>query len=98
MESAAGRGASGDGDFFLPDLGAPRSVLALVLLSELLVIAHVLARSGLADFDWTLLSAGSLIVLWISLLSAALLCQLRGPLSRLGLTAAAVACARSSGT
>lgn len=92
MGPAAGRATTESGDFFLPDLCAPRSVLAIVLLSELLVIAHVLARSGLADFDWTLLSAGSLIVLWISLLSAALLCQLRGPLSRLDLVPATAAC------
>ena len=33
------------GDFFIPDLCAPRSVFVMVLLAELLVLAYSLATS-----------------------------------------------------
>jgi len=79
-------------DFFLPDLCAPRSVLLMILLAELLVLVHVLAASGVPGFDWTLLASGSLLVQWVTLLSAGLLCQLRGPLSTLSLAAASSTC------
>ncbi|MCB1678358.1 MAG: sensor histidine kinase [Halioglobus sp.] len=76
-------------DFFIPDLCAPRSVFAMVLLCELLAIVYVLANSTLPQFDWGLLAICSLYMQWVVLLSAALLCWLRRPLSRLSLAAAA---------
>ncbi|MEM9254843.1 MAG: sensor histidine kinase [Pseudomonadota bacterium] len=76
--------------FFIPDLCASRSLLVLILLAELLLIVYVLATSALPRFDWYALAYGSFVVQWIVLLSAALLCRLRVPLSRLGLPVASV--------
>lgn len=73
---------------FLPNFCAIRSVFAIVVVGELLVLVMVLARapgSGL----WQDLSLLSLFVQWIGLCSAALLCLLRDWLARLGNTAAA---------
>lgn len=94
MEPLAGRDTDVDDarEFFVPDLCAPRSVFLLILLAELLVGVHVLARSALPAFDWSLLASGSLFVQWVMLLSAAALCQLRGPLGRLGAPLATLAC------
>lgn len=78
------------GEFFIPDLCAAQSVFVAVMLSELLVVVHVLASSPLTAFDWDLLAAGSLIVQWVVLLSVALLCYLRPPLSRLSLPLASL--------
>lgn len=80
---AGGEGESGE--FFIPDLCAARSVFVMVLLTELMVIVYVLASSSLLRFNWDLLATCSLFVQWVVLLSAALLCQLRRPFSRLGL-------------
>ncbi len=68
--------------FFIPDLCEARQVFILVLLSELLVIVYTLAASSLQLFDWELLGKSSLIVLWVVLLSAAVLCRLRAALHR----------------
>lgn len=70
-------------DFFLPDLCEAQSILLLVLVAELLVFVLVLATSGLITFDWISLGLVSLIVQWIVLSSAAILCNLRPYLSRL---------------
>lgn len=83
-------GADRSAAFFIPDLCAARSVFVAVMLSELLVVIHVLARGSLATFDWDLLALGSLIVQWVVLLSVALLCGLRAPLNRLSLPLAAL--------
>ncbi len=77
------------GEFFIPDLCATRSVFVMVLLTELMVIVYVLANSVLPRFNWDLLATCSLFVQWVVLLSAALLCQLRRPFSRLSLPLAA---------
>jgi two-component system sensor histidine kinase AlgZ len=76
----------GDGrprEFFIPNLCAPRPVFIMVLLSELLVLLHVLLRSDLPAFNWDLLASTSLFVQLIVLSSDALLCLLRGVFSRL---------------
>ena len=93
MQPASGGAtvAAGDrvtGEFFIPDLCAPRPVFVMVLLTELMVIVYVLANSALPRFNWDLLATCSLFVQWVVLLSAALLCQLRGPFSRLSLPVA----------
>jgi two-component system sensor histidine kinase AlgZ len=90
MEPARGRAKravndAGSAEFFLPDLCASRSVFVMVLLAELLAVVHVLASSSLPQFNWDMLGYNSLFVQWVVLLSAALLCRLRSPLSRLGL-------------
>jgi two-component system sensor histidine kinase AlgZ len=75
----------GTGEFFIPDLCAARSVFVMVLLTELMVIVYVLASSTLPRFNWDLLATCSLFAQWVVLLSAALLCQLRRPFTRLSL-------------
>jgi two-component system sensor histidine kinase AlgZ len=80
------------GEFFVPDLCAPRSVLSMVLLVELMVLVYSLSSSSLPAFDWNLLAVCSLFGQWVVLLSAALLCLLRQPLSRLAMPLAAACC------
>jgi len=63
--------------FFLPDLCAPQSILFLVLIAELLVFVLVLADSGSTQFSWAQLGLTSLFVQWLTLTSAAVLCNLR---------------------
>ena len=75
----------GTGEFFIPDLCAARSAFVMVLLTELMVLVYVLAGSKLPHFNWDLLATCSLFAQWVVLLSAALLCQLRRPFSRLSL-------------
>jgi len=72
-------------DFFIPDLCATRPVLLSILLSELVVLVHVLAGSSLRHFDWDEFILCSLFVLWVVLLSNLLLCWCRRPFSRLSL-------------
>jgi two-component system sensor histidine kinase AlgZ len=93
MQPAATSAASGEregsvGEFFIPDLCAAQPVLIMVLLAELLVFIYALASSSLPYFDWELLATSSLFVLWIVLLSAALLCWMRRIFSRTGLAVA----------
>ena len=75
--------ASDDKDFFLPDLCQGQSILFLVIVTELLVFAHVLAGSALFDFSWAKLGLSSLFSQWVVLFSAAVLCNLRPVLSRM---------------
>lgn len=79
-------------EFFVPDLCAPRSVLIMVLLVELMVLVYTLSSSSLPAFDWNLLAVCSLFGQWVVLLSAAMLCLLRQPLSRLAMPLAASCC------
>ena len=98
MEPSPGQGprvtgdANASGEFFVPDLCAPRSVFVMVLLVELMVLVHTLASSALPRFNWELLATSSLLVQWVVLLSAALLCQLRQPFSRLSLPVVTMGC------
>ena len=78
-------------EFFVPDLCAPRPVFVMILLAQLMVIVYVLASSALPRFNWDLLGTCSLFVQWVVLLSAALLCQMRQPFSRLSLPIATAA-------
>ncbi|HET8701369.1 MAG TPA: histidine kinase [Nitrococcus sp.] len=73
---------------FLPNFCAIRSVFAIVVVGELLVLVMVLVRPLGAE-SWQELSLLSLFVQWIGLGSAALLCLLRDWFSRLGNAAAA---------
>lgn len=77
--------------FFLPDLCNTRAVVALLLLSETLVMALTLVEGGLADFSWQRFATVSLFVQWVSLLSVALLCQSRIILVKLSVLLASVA-------
>jgi two-component system sensor histidine kinase AlgZ len=79
-------------EFFIPDLCGSRAVFVMIVLAELLVIVHTLAVSALPEWDWGLFTAGSFTVLWVVLLSAAVICQLRRALSRLSLPLATFIC------
>jgi len=72
-------------EFFIPDLCATSPVVLSILLSELVVLVHVLAGSSLRQFDWNEFALCSLFVLWVVLLSNMLLCWCRRPFSRLSL-------------
>lgn len=69
-----------------------RAVFFLVLLSELLALVLVLADGGLMRFNWEGLGLRSILIQWISLLSAALLCRLRPWLARQDAWRAGVVC------
>ncbi len=77
--------------FFIPDLCAGRAVFVLVLVSELCVLAMVLAATGVKAFSWDYLALVSLFVQWVVLSSALLLCTLRDRLATLALPAAVTA-------
>lgn len=77
---------------FLPDMCTLQAVFFLVLLAELLSLVLILADSGLAPFDWESLGLRSILIQWISLLSAGLLCQLRPWLARQRAWKAGVVC------
>lgn len=68
---------SAESDFFLPDLCNAQSILFLVLVSELLVLVHVLFSSSFFDFNWLELGLASLFIQWLVLISAALICNIR---------------------
>ncbi|SEA21550.1 sensor histidine kinase [Microbulbifer marinus] len=68
---------------FLPDLCSVSALAALVLMGELLALVLVLAVDGLRAFSWERLGLVSLVVQWVILPSAAVLCRLRPRLARL---------------
>ncbi|WP_444929286.1 sensor histidine kinase [Microbulbifer sp. SSSA002] len=68
---------------FLPDLCSVTSLAALVLMGELLALVLVLALDGLREFSWQRLGLISLVVQWVILPSAALLCRLRPSLAKM---------------
>ncbi len=77
-----------DNGFFLPDFCGLRSVFAVVVLMELFAFVLTLADSAQGGDLWGVLSLYSLFMQWLGLLSAALLCLARRPLSRLSDTIA----------
>lgn len=68
---------------FLPDLCSVTSLAALVLMGELLALVLVLALDGLREFSWQRLGLVSLVIQWVILPSAAVLCRLRPHLAKL---------------
>jgi len=80
------------GEFFIPDICAPRPVFVTVLLTELLVLVFTLANSDLPRFDWNLLALSSLFVQWIVLLCAATVCMARVFFARLSLSVTTLLC------
>ena len=61
----------------LPNLCRLPLLLAILLVTELVVILYVFSLSPLGTFNWQLLSLLSLYAQWISLLSVGGLCHLR---------------------
>jgi len=80
------------GEFFIPDLCAPRPVFVMVLLAELLVLVYTLSISNLPQFNWETLALCSLFVQWVVLLSASALCGLRRMISGLSLPLVSLCC------
>ena len=74
--------------FFLPDFCAPRMVLAVVLISELVALVLALARPSAQPF-FTELAQISMFVQWLGLTGAAVLCFSRRYLARLSILHAA---------
>ena len=62
---------------FLPDLCGRHEVLGLVSLAALTAIVVTLLRAPFAAGFWVSLGANALFVLWIALLSAAVMCAAR---------------------
>jgi two-component system sensor histidine kinase AlgZ len=80
----------GSEDFFLPDFCGSQALLMLVITAELLALLLVLAGTDHFDsFPWVRLALTSFLMLWVTLVSAALLCKLRRPLMRLPSSSAA---------
>ncbi|HTP39734.1 MAG TPA: histidine kinase [Steroidobacteraceae bacterium] len=69
----------------LPDFCAPRTVLAVAVIVELAAIMLTLADRAVGSTSWVALARTSLLLQWIGLGSAAVLCLARGFLSRLDL-------------
>jgi two-component system sensor histidine kinase AlgZ len=67
--------------FFIPDFCAPRMVLAVVLIAELVAVTLTLARSDTPFL--TELARISMFLQWLGLTNAALLCYSRSSLARL---------------
>jgi two-component system sensor histidine kinase AlgZ len=76
--------------FYLPDFCAQRTALAIVLIVELTALVLTLARQSVIDF-WTDLARTSMLLLWMGLTVAALLCALRDRLLRLTVAAGSAA-------
>ncbi|GAB2890757.1 sensor histidine kinase [Microbulbifer echini] len=68
---------------FLPDLCSVTALAALVLMGELLALVLVLALDGLREFSWQRLGLVSLVIQWVILPCAAVLCRLRPYLAQL---------------
>ncbi|NNL56759.1 MAG: histidine kinase, partial [Pseudomonadales bacterium] len=80
-----------DSHQLIPDLCRLPLVLGVLAITQLLVIIHVLSLAPLAHFNWELLSLLSIYAQWLSMLSLACLCNLRGAINRLALPLAASA-------
>lgn len=70
---------------YLPDLCAPMAVLGVVLIAELVAIAMALARQNQWVSFFADLGRTSVVLQWLSLTSAAVLCAVRPAASRLTL-------------
>jgi two-component system sensor histidine kinase AlgZ len=80
----AGTAASGP-RFALPDLCAPVAVVGVVLACQLLAVLLTLARQPDWGSFYANFAQAAVLLLWIGLGSAALLCRLRPRLTRLGI-------------
>jgi two-component system, LytTR family, sensor histidine kinase AlgZ len=76
--------SAGETASFIPDLCAARSVLAVVLIAQLLAIVLTLARPAPAGLVIELAGI-SMLVQWLALTSAGLICLTRGALARLAI-------------
>lgn len=77
---------------YIPDLCRLPVVLAVLLLTQLLVVIYVLSQNSIAQFNWQQLSLLSLYNQWISMLSVAGLCFLRHRFNELPVPVATAGC------
>ena len=75
---------------YLPDFCAPGAILIVVLVAELVAIVLTLASHNTPGAFLTELAKMSMYVLWLALLSTAVLCRIRPWLETLGKTQAFV--------
>ena len=81
-KNGAARNSTGSDGFEIPNLCSPLAVFGVVLASQLLALLLTLAgQPGWWAF-YSHLAQTALLLLWTGLLSAALLCRLRGWLAR----------------
>jgi len=73
---------SGIAPYLLPNFCDVRILFIVVLLTEVLAIIFAMASSSSSEQFWDYLALSSLLMLWIALLNAAVLCWLRGWLHR----------------
>jgi len=64
--------------YLLPNFCDVRILFIVVLLTEVLAIIFAMASSSSSEQFWDYLAVSSLLMLWIALLNAAVLCRLRG--------------------
>lgn len=86
MAQAAEAAASGDTHAYLPDFCAAATILVVLLVAELVAIVLTLAAATAPGTFLTELAQVSLYVLWLALLSCAVLCRARRWVERLGKT------------
>ena len=79
-----------DEQFFLPSFCDVRIVFGVVVMTELLAFVLMLASPGLLQDPWSILGLISLLMQWIALTSAAVLCLARPLLYRFGDNVAAL--------
>jgi len=84
-------GIEGIENYFLPDFCSVRMVFAVIVIAELLAFIITLLSPGVIDNPWGNLGLISMLVQWIALASAAMLCAARSLLSRMSSSAAALA-------
>ena len=86
MSSGAREAATRDSgqprQLYLPDFCRARAVLAIVIICELTALVLALARNEVVLGFWPDLGRTSMFLLWIGLFGAAMLCALRGYLTR----------------
>lgn len=70
-------------DFFIPDLCNTRSVLILVIASEMFALIVAIVAYPLPNFNWVSMGMVSLLTQWITLSSAAIVCSIRPWLRKL---------------
>jgi len=84
-------GIEGIENYFLPNFCNVRMVFAVVVIAELLAFIITLLSPGVIDNPWGNLGLISMLVQWIALASAALLCLSRSLLSHMNNSAAGLA-------
>ena len=90
--AGASDSGSRDTQVFLPDFCAPATVLVVLLVAELIAILLTLAAHTPPGTFLTELAKMSLYVLWLALLSNAVMCYARVWIEKLGPSRAFVIC------